>query len=86
MSRVTTTDHARIRTWVERHGGHPAVASAPDGPQGALRIEIPGQEEEFIEHLSWDEWFHRFDARGLAFCYEDEPEPAPPYFKLIERP
>jgi hypothetical protein len=82
--RHTTTDHETIRRWVEARGGHPArVTGAPGEETEALRIDIPGYaEQEFLEPISWSEFFRRFDARRLAFEYEDEGR----YFRFVSRP
>jgi hypothetical protein len=71
----TTTDHDEIRRWVEEHGGKPArVRGTGDGGDtGVLRIDFPGGTgEDQLEHISWDEWFQKFDEQGLAFLYQEE--------------
>lgn len=70
----TTTDHDTIRRWVEKRGGHPATvsATAEPGEAGILRIDFPGYGgEETLEEISWDEFFEKFDAAGLAFLYQE---------------
>jgi hypothetical protein len=71
----TTTDHEEIRRWVEEHGGVPAKVrgtGSGDDP-GVLRIDFPGGAgEDRLEHISWDEWFRKFDEEGLAFLYQAE--------------
>jgi len=83
MIRRVTTDHSTIRRWIESHGGHPAVVSgAPGEETGALRVDIPGYvEQEFLAPLTWEEFFRRFDAKGLAFVYEEEGR----FFEFVER-
>src|SRR4051812_4075081 len=68
----TTRDHDEIRTWVEEHDGHPAsVRGTGNGDPGVLRIDFPGGAgEDQLEHVSWDEWFEKFDANDLAFLYQ----------------
>jgi hypothetical protein len=83
-TRHVTTDHAAIRRWVEERGGHPAVVTgAPGEEEGVLRLDIPGySEQEFLEPLSWEDFFRRFEAKELAFAYEDEGG----FFAFVDRP
>jgi hypothetical protein len=70
----TTTDHDEIRNWVEERGGKPStVKSTSDNGVGLLRIDFPGYSgEESLEHISWDDFFTKFDESNLAFLYQDE--------------
>jgi hypothetical protein len=70
----TTTDHDEIRRWVEEHGGTPAtVKGTGNGEAGVLRIDFPGgADEDQLEHISWDEWFQKFDREKLAFVYQEQ--------------
>lgn len=86
----TTTDHDEIRRWVEERGGKPArVKGTGDRDDtGLLRIDFPGGAgEESLEHVSWDEWFEKFDEKQLAFLYQDEKasREGSTFFKLIRR-
>jgi len=75
MERLRTTDHATIRRWVESRGGHPAlVVGAPGEEAGILRLDLPGgyAGQEFLQPISWDDFFRRFDEKRLAFVYEEE--------------
>ncbi|HEX7941441.1 MAG TPA: hypothetical protein VF488_06525 [Gemmatimonadaceae bacterium] len=69
-----TTDHDEIRRWVEERGGWPAHVKGTgtgDDP-GVLRIDFPGYSgEETLEPISWDDWFRKFDANGLAFIFQE---------------
>jgi hypothetical protein len=79
-----TTDHAAIRRWVEARGGHPAVVTgAPGADDHLLRIDLPGgyAEQEFLEPVSWAEFFRRFDEKRLAFEYDDEGR----FFRFVTR-
>jgi hypothetical protein len=86
----TTTDHDEIRSWVEEHDGKPASVrdtSSGDDP-GVLRIDFPGGAgEDQLEHISWDEWFEKFDESDLAFLYQDEKASGEDstFFKLVKR-
>ena len=80
--RHRTTDHAEIRRWIEARGGHPAVVTGVPGEAGILRVDLPGYEEqEFLQPISWDDFFRRFEAHRLAFLYEDEGR----FFQFVER-
>lgn len=71
----STTDHDEIRRWVEEHDGTPAsVRGTEDGDEaGVLRIDFPGGAgEESLEHVSWDEWFAKFDEKQLTFLYQEQ--------------
>jgi hypothetical protein len=86
----TTTDHDEIRRWVEEHGGTPATVKGTesDGEPGVLRIDFPGGAgEDRLEHISWDEWFKKFDENGLAFLYQEHKASGEDstFFKLVKR-
>ncbi len=75
-SRVTT-DHAKIRKWVEARKGVPVRVhgTGTDGDAGLLRIDFPERDEkedEELEELSWDEFFEKFDEKQLAFVYQEK--------------
>jgi hypothetical protein len=80
METKRTTDHDTIREWVERRAGVPA--SADDDEDGALAIDFG---EESLEHISWEEWFRRFDEQNLCFLYQEEKATGDEstFFKLI---
>ncbi len=86
----TTTDHDEIRRWVEEHDGTPAAVKGTgsnDDP-GVLRIDFPGGTgEDQLEHISWDEWFEKFEDSKLAFLYQEEKASGEDstFFKLVER-
>lgn len=84
-----TTDHDKIREWVENRGGKPArVKGTGDGRDaGLLRIDFPDGREEQLEAISWEEFFRKFDEKQLAFLYQDEGASgnSSRFNKLIER-
>jgi hypothetical protein len=86
---TATTDHDEIRRWVEEHDGQPAtVRGTGNGEAGVLRIDFPGGAgEDQLEHVSWDEWFQKFDDNGLAFLYQEEKASGEDstFFKLVSR-
>jgi hypothetical protein len=70
MSRANaTTDHQRIRQWVEQRGGHPAVVGST-GQNGLLRIDFEPADDS-LEPVDWDTFFDTFDRNSLAFLYQD---------------
>lgn len=84
----STTDHDEIRRWVEEHDGTPAsVRGTEDGDEaGVLRIDFPGGAgEESLEHVSWDEWFAKFDEKQLTFLYQEQKSSGEDstFFKLL---
>jgi hypothetical protein len=84
MSRRRTTDHAAIRRWVDARGGHPAVVTGTAGEgEHVLRLDLPGgySGQEFLEPVSWEEFFAVFEEKRLAFEYEDEGR----FYRLVER-
>ncbi|MBW3608679.1 MAG: hypothetical protein KY463_10035 [Actinobacteria bacterium] len=85
----TTTEHDEIRRWVEEHDGKPAsVRGTGNGGPGVLRIDFPGGAgEDELEHISWDEWFAKFEQENLAFLYQEEKASGEDstFFKLVER-
>jgi hypothetical protein len=85
-----TTDHDTIREWAERRGGTPASVrgTESDDEAGVLRIDFPGGAgEESLEHISWDEWFRKFDEKDLCFLYQEEKASGEgsTFFKLLSR-
>ena len=71
----TTTDHDEIRRWVEERGGKPACVrgTGGKGDTGLLRIDYPGfSGEDSLEHISWEEFFEKFEEAELALVYQEE--------------
>lgn len=82
MSR-TTTDHDVIRKWAEARAARPARVKGTGGEDaGLLRLDF-GPPEEDLEPIGWDEFFETFEASGLAFLYDDDPESR--FSKLVRR-
>ncbi|NUL49485.1 hypothetical protein F7P69_30435 [Cellulosimicrobium funkei] len=87
---TTTTDHDEIRRWVEEHDGQPASVKGTEasGDAGVLRIDFPGgAAEDRLEHISWENWFDKFEQEGLAFLYQQEKADGSDstFFKLVSR-
>lgn len=85
----TTTDHDEIRRWAEAHGGVPATVkdTSDEGP-GLLTLDFPGGAgEDKLQHISWDEWFEKFDRENLAFLYQEQKASGEDstFFRLVRR-
>jgi hypothetical protein len=86
-----TWDHAEIRQWVEARDGRPArVRSTGEADDaGVLRIDFPegNEDEEELEEITWDEFFEKFEEKGLAFVYQDRTQAGEPsrFNKLVSR-
>src|SRR5205823_9430232 len=73
----TTTNHDEIRRWAEERGGKPACVKGTGGKGdiGTLRIEFPGApgaNDDKLQPINWEQFFEKFDERGLALVYQDE--------------
>lgn len=70
-----TTDHEKIRSWVEERGGKPAAVkgTGSGNDPGVLRIDFPGYSgEESLIQITWKEFFDKFERERLAFLYQEE--------------
>ena len=71
-----TTDRDTIRRWVEERGGRPAAIrgrSREDYEAAAPRIDFPEYRSTgVVRRISWDEFFRKFERKGLAFVYQEE--------------
>ena len=59
-----------------------------DDEAGVLRIDFPGgSDEDELEHISWDEWFDKFEREKLAFLYQERKAGGEDstFFKLVSR-
>jgi hypothetical protein len=80
----TTTDHATIRRWAEKHGGRPSRVrntGSKDDP-GILRLDF-GDRDESLEEISWEEFFEKFEENHLALLYQDQGDSR--FNKLVDR-
>jgi hypothetical protein len=73
----TTKDHDEIRRWAEERGGKPAHVANTESKDdiGILRLEFPGApgaQDSNLEPISWEQFFEKFDERGLALLYQEE--------------
>jgi hypothetical protein len=68
------TGHEEIRNWAEERGASPACVRGTGGGSetGMIRLDFPGYSgEESLEHISWDDWFEKFDESNLALIVQD---------------
>ena len=68
------TDHDEIRQWAEQRGGTPACVRGTGGrgDTGMIRLDFPGYSgADSLQEISWDDWFEKFDERGLALMVQD---------------
>jgi hypothetical protein len=73
-SSQATVDHNQIRQWAEGRGGQPSCVRGTGGGDdvGMLRIDFPGYSgADSLQPISWDDFFEKFDERGLALVYQD---------------
>lgn len=69
-----TTDHDEIRQWAEERGARPTCVRGTGGGAdiGMLRLDFPGYSGEGkLQEIGWDDWFDKFDQRGLALLYQN---------------
>jgi hypothetical protein len=67
-------DHEEIRQWAEERGAQPACVRGTGGrgDTGMVRLDFPGYSGgESLQPISWDDWFEKFDERGLALLVQD---------------
>ena len=86
------TDHEEIRRWAEERRAVPACVrgTGGDADTGMIRLDFPGYSgEESLQEISWDDWFEKFDANGLALIVQDttpgKPNQQSNFNKLISR-
>lgn len=84
-----TTDHDKIRAWVEVRNGRPTVVKrSHDTAEGGgiLRIDFD-EPEASLEEVPWDEFFETFEDRQLAFLYQDRTADGElsRFFKFVRR-
>ncbi len=87
---AVTIDHNEIRNWAEARGGKPSkvIETGRGHDPGLLRIDFPGYRGEHkLQEISWDEFFEKFDEKGLAFLHQDQTASGGTsrFFKLISR-
>lgn len=74
-SSITTTDHDEIKRWAEERTAKPACVrgTGSKNDTGIIRLDFPGYSGgDKLEHISWEEWFEKFDESNLALVYQEE--------------
>ncbi|HEX7359741.1 MAG TPA: hypothetical protein VF283_04550 [Bryobacteraceae bacterium] len=68
-----TFDHEEIRRWAEERNAKPACVKGTggEGDTGMIRLDFPGYPAASLEHISWEDWFEKFDERNLALLYQE---------------
>ena len=84
-----TIDHDEIRKWAEARGAKPSSVKGTAGEHqtGVLRLNFPGYGGDRLQEISWDEFFAKFDEKGLEFLYQEETSSGEQsnFFKLVSR-
>ncbi len=74
---------------MEDRGGRPATVRGAQGARaseaGVLRIDFPGDGDDRLQAISWEEFFRKFDGKRLAFLYQDTTRAGEQgrFFKLV---
>jgi hypothetical protein len=70
---LVTSSHEVIKRWAEERDATPATVPGTehDGHLGVLRLDF-GEQDDRLQHVSWDEWFGTFDERRLNFIYQEQ--------------
>ncbi|HTL11531.1 MAG TPA: hypothetical protein VL588_03535 [Bdellovibrionota bacterium] len=68
-----TTDHDQIKRWAEERGARPVrvAGTGGEGDVGIIRLDFPGNSSPTLEHISWEQWFEKFDENDLALLYQE---------------
>lgn len=85
-----TTDHHLIRAWAEDHEAVPAsVRGTADDGAGVLTLDVLGHGagEEDLQHITWDDWFAKFEDSNLAFVFQHQKASGEDstFFRLVDR-
>ena len=71
-----TTDHRKIKHWVEQRGGRPArvEGTAVNGRSGVILLDYGEPTSLELEEITWDDFFDGFEENELAFLYPEDDE------------
>jgi hypothetical protein len=82
MPRRGSSSHSRVLTerneiqqWAEERKASPACVQGTGGREdvGMIRLDFPGYTGAgSLERIEWDDWFDKFEERGLALLVQDE--------------
>ena len=83
---MVTTDHQKIKHWVEKRGGHPArvEGTAVRGRSGVLVLDYGEPTSLELEPITWDDFFEGFEENDLAFLYPNDSDEVR-FAKLVGR-
>lgn len=83
-----TTDHEKIRHWIEARDGKPARVKGTEdrNGEGILRVDF-AEPDDKLEPISWADFFETFEDRQLAFLYQERTADGHDsrFFKFIRR-
>jgi hypothetical protein len=81
-----TTDHRKIKHWVEQRGGRPArvEGTAVEGSSGVLLLDYGEPTSLTLEPITWDDFFDGFEENELAFLYPEDIDEVR-FAKLVSR-
>jgi len=87
MAERYTTNFSKVKEWIERHSGFPAIVKglSADEYDRSDMIEVafdPDNPE--LERVSWEEFFDWFEEEHLALRYETKEE-GQPEFEFVDR-
>ncbi|WP_420393487.1 hypothetical protein [Acuticoccus sp.] len=70
---MTTTDHTRIREWVEARGGRPShvTDTSQAGDLGVLRIDFQAPDDG-LASVDWRAFLEAFEEKKLAFLFKEK--------------
>lgn len=84
-----TADHEAIKKWVQERGGTPATVKGTAGGAGVglLRIRFESERQDKLQDIPWEEFFRKFDEKGLALLYQERTASGQPsrFFKFVSR-
>ncbi len=83
----TTTDHKRIRAWVEARKGRPAVVKDTEDKDGEGILRVEFRHADALEDIDWEAFFTTFEDRKLAFLHQDKTADGKQsrFFKFVKR-
>jgi hypothetical protein len=70
-----TRNHRVIKEWAEQRGGKPVKVRGLDVQDDPNVLRIAFSERigrEFLEPISWDDFFDAFDRKGLTFLFQEQ--------------
>jgi hypothetical protein len=71
---ATTTDHDKIKKWIEDHNGVASVIDN-DGKTKVLRVHFPeasSDKDDQFDEVSYEEFFQIFEDSKLAFLHSTD--------------